>query len=193
MTKHEQNKENIKKRISAMLDQVNDADAQLDFIQILHKFCKDEPTTGVVVQAGGVKLTLSAMDTHLEDLLVQRECTVLLQRLVGRGGTSATKAALAANVLDKLCNAMEQHPRDQTLQGAAASVFRELVAKGGENAAKLIADSDAVKLLSAITSKMDVNVQYQAVKAVAAIHRLAPPEEEYDDFAPPTPSEPEEW
>mmetsp|Transcript_17009 Transcript_17009/g.27338 ORF Transcript_17009/g.27338 Transcript_17009/m.27338 type:complete len:200 (+) Transcript_17009:63-662(+) len=192
MSTCDHSKDNIRKRIASMHNQVKDADVQLEFVQILYDFCRDEPSTGVVVQGGGVKLILAVMQNHLEDTLLQRECLVLLQRLIGRGGTSATKIALGANIVDKLCNAMDHHKQDKPLQGAAASVFRELLAKGGEHAARQAADSDAAKLLSSIKSK-DVNVQYQAVHAVRAIQRLAPQgaqkETEDDDDAPVTPSE----
>lgn len=150
---------------------VSDPIAQIEAAERLLVLCKDEASTGIIVQAGAVKTVVAAMQHHIEHAIAQRELIVVLHRLIERGGSSAAKASLSLGAVQSLCDAMEQHPKDRSIQGAVASCFRILMDKGGTHGAKAVANADVLQLLSGITSRKDANVQYQAFKAVEAIEK----------------------
>merc|ERR1719213_1347620 len=104
-----------------------------------------------------------------------------MHRMIERGGAAAAKTAMAAGVIDNLCNALRHHEDDLPLQGAVASVFRQLVAKGGESAARSCEAAEAIDLLQLIESRRDQNIQYQATKAIEAIQKALPKDAPLDE------------
>jgi hypothetical protein len=175
MSTFKHTKKDIEKWMVKVHEQVKDVDFQIEVCQQLHTLCKDEASTTIIVQGGAIKALTAAMEKHEEHDEVQREATVVLHRLIERGGVPAAKAALTAGVIDRLCIAMQQHPHMTSIHSAVASVFRQLVAKCGENAAKAADSAGALEDLTNIRPRNDENAKYQLSKAIAAIKKALPP------------------
>jgi len=174
MSTFKHSKKDVCKWMERVHAELQDPSAQIKAAQQLFVLCKDEASTGILVQAGAVRTIVAALQEHLDDEDVLKATVVVLHRLIERGGAPAAKSALSAGAVEDLCYAMQMHPHNMSVQGGVATVFRILVIKGGAKAAKAAAAADVVEILSGIKSKHDANAQYQASKAIETIKKAQP-------------------